>query len=197
MDNSITLGILRQLERGEINANEAEARLETPVPQIERDLKPRLDEVDVPDWVRQLWIYPLTAGVLLVGFGGWVIAATVDANALWWLIGLPIVLLGSLVVAIAASAWSRHWLYVNIRDAGTHNIRFGVPLPLGLARAALWIARWFVPMKSLRMGKTRMGFDDWDDVTEILDAFERELNERHGITVNVDDDDERVQVYIV
>jgi hypothetical protein len=197
MDNLGTLGILKQLERGEINANEAEARLDAPLPQIERDLEPRVDEIDVPDWVRQLWVYPLVLGLLLVGFGGWVIAATVDANVLWWLVGLPIVLLGSLVVAIAASARSGHWFYVNIKDAGTHNIRFGMPLPLGLARAALWIARWFVPTHNFRVGKTRMVFDDWDDVAEILDAFERELNERHGITVNVDDDDERVQVYIV
>jgi hypothetical protein len=197
MDNSNTLGILKQLERGEINLNEAEARLNAPLPKIEHDFEPRLDTMDVPDWVRQLWVYPLAVGLLLVCFGGWVIAATANANMLWWLLGLPIVLLGSLVIAIAASARSGHWLYVNVKDAGTHNIRFGVPLPLGLARAALWVARWFVPMSSFRAGKNRMGFDDWDDVTEILAAFERELNERRGITVNVDDDDERVQVYIV
>ena len=197
MENSDTLGILQQLERGEIDVNEADARLVRPLPQVVRDLEPRLDETDLTERIQQLWVYPLFAGILLVGFGGWVIAATFGANVLWWLVGLPVVLLGSLVIANAAAARTGHWLYVNIRDAGTHNIRFGIPLPLGLARAALGIARWFVPTRSWRFGAICMTFDDWVDVTAILDAFERELNERHGITVNVDDDDERVQVYIV
>ncbi len=197
MDNSDTLGILEQLERGEIDAREADARLNAPRPVIERADAPREDARDVPEWIRRLWVYPLLAGVLLVGFGAWIIVATVHANILWWLLGLPIVLLGSLVLAIAASARSGHWLFVNVKDAERHNFRFGIPLPLGLARAALWIARWFVPKSSFRVGRNRMVFDNWDDVNAILDAFERELNERRGLTIDVDEDDERVQVYIV
>jgi hypothetical protein len=164
---------------------------------IERDDAPREDERDVPEWIRRLWVYPLLAGILLVGFGAWIIVATVHANILWWLLGLPIVLLGSLVLAIAASARSGHWLFVNVKDAERHNIRFGIPLPLGLARVALWIARWFVPRSSFRVGKNHMVFDNWDDVNAILNAFEQELNERRGLTIDVDEDDERVQVYIV
>lgn len=197
MDNSDTLGILEQLERGEINASEADARLNAPRPVIERDFTPRVDERDVPEWIRRLWVYPLLAGVLLVGFGAWIIVATVHANILWWLLGLPIVLLGSLVLAIAASARSGHWLFVNVKDAEKHTIRFGIPLPLGLARVALWFARWFVPKSSFRMGKNQRVFDNWDDVNAILNAFEQELNERRGLTIDVDEDGERVQVYIV
>ncbi len=197
MDNSNTLGILEQLERGEIDANEADARLNAPRPALERDFAPREDARAAPEWIRRLWVYPLLAGVLLVGFGAWIIVATVHANILWWLLGLPIVLLGSLVIALAASARSGHWLYVNVKDADRHNIRFGIPLPLGLARAALWVARWFVPKSSFRMGKNHMAFDNWDDVNAMLDALEQELNERRGLTIDVDEDDERVQVYIV
>ncbi len=196
MDNSDTLGILKQLERGEIDADEADTQLRTP-PAVERSDDADSLATDAPRWVQRLWVYPLVAGLLLVGLGAWIIVATVHANILWWLLGLPIVLIGSLVLAVAASARSGHWLYVNIKDAEKRNIRFGIPMPLGLARAALWVARWFVPTASFRVGQNRMLFDDWDDVNAILDAFEQELNKHHGITVDVDDDDERVRVYIV
>ncbi len=198
MDNSGTLGILQQLERGEINASEADARLNAP-PAVERDYVPRFEETDAPLWIRRLWVYPLLAGLLLVGLGAWIIVATVDANILWFLFGLPLVLVGSFVLAVAASARSGHWTYVNVKEAGRrgHNYRFGVPLPLGLARVGLWIARWFVPRTHFRVGRTSMVFDQWDDVGEILNALERELNERRSLTVDVDDDDEHVQVYIV
>ena len=192
MEHANTLGILKQLERGEINANEADVRLNAPT--VERDYESRL-YTQAPQWVQRLWMYPLTIGLLMVGLGAWVIVATVDANILWWLVGLPIVLLGSFVVALSASAPWGHWLYLNIQNAEKHTIRFGIPLPLGLARMVLWVAQWMMPLKSLRFGESRMGFDSWDDVTAILDTFERELNERHGVAVEIDDE-ERVQVYI-
>ena len=197
MDNSDTLGILQQLERGEINANEADARLNAPT--VERNYDPRFEETDAPSWVRRLWVYPLIAGLLLVGLGAWIIVATVHANILWFLLGLPIVLLGAVVLSIAASARSGHWLYVNVKEAGRrgHTFRFGIPLPLDLARVGLWIARWFVPRTRFRVGKASRIFDQWDDVNEILDVLERELNERRGVMVDVDDNDEHVQVYIV
>jgi len=194
MEQSNTLGILRQLERGEINANEANARLNTPPPGVERDGEPGF-ETQAPQWVQRLWMYPLVVGLLMVGFGAWVIVATVHANILWWLVGLPIVLLGSFVIALSASAPWGHWLYLSFQNAERHTIRMGFPLPLGLARMVLWVARWVVPLKSLRFGESHMGFDNWDDITAILDAFERELNERHGVAVQIDDE-ERVQVYI-
>lgn len=201
MDESNTLGILKQLERGEINASEAEARLDSP-PKIERDYQPRFDETDAPRWVQQLWVYPLVAGLLLVGFGTWVIVATVHANILWWLLGLPIVLLGALVLAIAASARSGHWMYVNIKHAGrrSHNIRFGVPVPFGLIRFGLWTAQWFGPHPRAHFRVDRHATDfnmDWSDADAFIAALERELTERRGVTVDVDDDDEQVQVYIV
>jgi hypothetical protein len=194
MEQSNTLGILKQLERGEIDANQAEARLNAAAPAVERDYEPRF-ETEAPQWIRRLWMYPLTVGLLMVGFGAWVIVATVDANILWWLVGLPIVLLGTFVIALSASAPWGHWLYVSVQNAERHTFRIGIPLPLGLARVALWVAQWVVPLKSLRFGESRVGFDDWNDITALLDAFERELNEKNGIAVQVDDE-ERVQVYI-
>lgn len=187
MDNSDTLGILEQLERGEIDANEA-------------DYEPQFSGRDAPNWVRQLWVYPLAAGILLVGLGAWIITATVNANILWFVLGLPIVLLGSFVIAVSASARSGHWVYINIEEGGRHrhNIRFGIPFPFGPIRLGLWIAQWFAPYSRIRWHVNHGGADFvWSDADALIDALERELAANRGVTIDVDDDDNRVQVYIV
>ena len=199
MDNSDTLGILKQLERGEISADEAETRLNAP-PEIVRGYALQPDEMDAPNWIRRLWVYPLAAGVLLVGLGAWIITATVNANIWWFILGLPIVLLGAFVIAIAANARSGHWIYINVREGGRHrhNFHFGIPFPLGLIRFGLWIAQWFAPCSRAcwRMNRQESTFD-WSDADALVDALERELLAQRGVTVDIDDNDARVQVYIV
>lgn len=200
MENSNTLGVLRQLERGEISATEADARLNRP-PEIDRDDDPPFEETGAPEWAQRLWFYPLTAGVLLVLLGAWISAATVDTNVLWLVLGLPIILLGSFLVAIAASAQSGHWIYVNIRGMGwrRHTIHFGIPFPLGLIRIALWTAQWFVdfPVVEPRLDPTHSYPKfDWSDASSLIAELERELS-RRGITVDVDDQGGQVQVHIV
>jgi hypothetical protein len=141
-------------------------------------------------------------GILIVCFGAWVIASTLHANVLWFLLGLPMVLLGSLLIAIAASARSAHWVYVNIQEAGKHrhNIRFGVPFPIGFVRGALWIAkcvRWNPKINVAFNKRESRANMDWAEIDEILVALEHELEAQRGISVDVDDNGERVQVYIV
>jgi hypothetical protein len=199
MDQSDTMGILRQLERGEINAHEADARLSAP-PVIKRDYEPQFDATDAPNWVRQFWVYPLAVGILTVGLGAWIITATVNANILWFIFGLPIVLLGSFVIAVAASARSGHWMYINVREGRRHrhNFHFGIPFPFGLIRFGLGIAQWFAPYSHTHFRMNRNGTSfDWSDADALIDALERELAANRGVTVDVDDDDNRVQVYIV
>ena len=201
MDNASTIGILRQLERGEINAAEADTRLAAP-PLVERVATPPFDQVQIPTWVCRIGIIVLMVGIGIVLFGAWIITATVRANVLWFLLGLPLVLLGSLVIAIGAGGFSGHWLHVNVEHSRKHHhaIRFALPFPMGLLRFGLWIARFVQPHQRARVrGSTaRSKFDAfWDDPDELIDALERELREGRGITVDVDDQDARVQVYIV
>lgn len=200
MDNIDTIGILRQLERGEINAAEAGARLDQPRG-VERDYAPLYEETDFRRWVRKLWIYPLIGGLLLVALGTWIIVSTIHANVLWLLLGVPILLLGTAVLALASSAESGHWLYVNIKPAREGRaLRFGMPFPLGLLRVGLWFARLFGRDPGAHFNfhgrKIRIG-SSWTDAEELLSALEHELREQRGLTVDVDDQDERVQVYIV
>ncbi len=200
MNDTHQLGILKQLERGEITAEQAEERFHTP-PDLERDYRPRAE--GAPDWVRRLWVYPLMAGLAIVGVGAWIIAATARANVLWLVCGLPLVLFGSFVLALAAATTTTgHWLYVDIQRKGPHhhNMRFGVPFPLGLARGALWLAMRLGahPRAAFRVRGRTFGLDaSWTEADAFLTELERELTQGHGVTVNVDERDERVQVYLV
>lgn len=199
VDYSDTLPILRQLERGEIDAQQADERLS--VPAVRRIEHEPVEEIQLPSWVRQLWIYGLAAGMLITAFGAWIIVATVHANVLWLLCGLPILLCGSLVLALAGGMPSGHWLYVNIQEGRRRRpIQFAVPLPLGLARVGLWLAHWFGrgPRSRFRFHEQQIDLNmSWADADAFLSALERELANRRGLAVDVDEGDERVQVYLV
>lgn len=199
-NNADALGILKQLERGEISAEQADERLNEP-PRVEQD-SPPIPEAGAPAWFRRLWFYPLLGGLLIVGLGTWIIMATVHANILWFVCGLPILLLGTLVLAISATAQSAHWLYVNIEGGrrSRRNLRFGIPFPLGFFRGVLWLARPFVPIPNaeFKMNRRTVRLDAfWNDTEGLFTALERELAQGRGITIDVDDTDERVQVHIV
>jgi hypothetical protein len=201
MDNASTLDILRRLERGEISATEADSRLITPSP-VERVAASPFDQMQIPTWVSHIGVIVLMVGIGIVLFGAWIIAATVHTNPLWLLLGLPTVLLGSLVIAIGAGGFSGHWLYVNVEQSRKHHhaIRFALPFPMGLLRFGLWIARFVQPHQRARVhvNSSRSKFDAlWDDPDEFIRALERELVEGRGITIDVDNPGERVQVYIV
>ena len=188
MDNSDTLGILKQLEQGEITAAQADEKLNAP-PRVERVDAPRGEPVRAPAWAQGLWVYAFVAGMIAVGIGAWIIVATVNTNALWFLCGLPIVLIGSFILAFAATMQSAHWVYVNVQSSGRrrHNVRFGIPFPFGLARLGLWIAHRFKPhlRAKVNVQTARAEFDAvWESADEFLNAIERELKANHPLTVD-------------
>ena len=207
MDNSDTLFILRQLERGEISKQEADARLNAASTVGANE--PDRGGADRPDWLvkdrvsrllRRIWLYPLMAGVLIVGLGAWIITATVHANVLWFFCGLPVLLFGTLVVAVAASVQSAHWLYVNVDSGRRRTVQFGIPFPLGLVRVALFLVRLFGPLAktNIRVRSRHLRFDAIsEDAESVIQALERELAAGRGVTVDVADRGEHVQVYIV
>ncbi|MBI3914183.1 MAG: hypothetical protein HY327_08375 [Chloroflexi bacterium] len=201
MDNSDTLGILKQLEQGEITAQQADEKLNAPP--VEREYTPRVEKTDAPGWVQRFWLYPLAAGLLTVGIGAWIIAGTVSTNVWWLLLGVPVVLMGAFILAFAAWIRYGHWVHINIQTTGrrrNQTIRVSVPFPIGLLRFALQIARRFKPRirAKVNLQSSRVKFDAvWDNAEEFLNAIERELAEQRGISVDVNDRGEKVQVHIV
>lgn len=207
MDNADALSILRQLEQGKINAQQADARL-TQIPAstnadpVERDYVPLFEETNVRQWIRRLWIYPLIAGVAVVMLGAAIIVSSAPVSILWLVCGLPILLFGTLLLSLAGGAQSGHWLYINVKGRGRqrHHIQFGIPFPIGLLRVALWLARLFGRAPGARLEFAGRKFDlngSWQEIDAVLSTLEQELKERRGITVDVNERDGFVQVYII
>ena len=199
MKDSHTLEILKQLERGELDAAQANERLNAP-PTVERDYVPRVEETSAPRWMKAIWIYLLLSGLAIVGIGAWIIAATVNANVLWFLCGLPILVIGALILALGADLQSAHWVYVHVAQSrhGKRPIRIAVPFPMGLVRFGLGIAKIFKPNLQIKLGKHSNGFNaSWKDIEEFIQEIERALSKDGGLHVDVDDEGERVQVHIV
>ena len=199
MEDSHTLNILKQLERGELDAEQANARLNAP-PTVERDYAPRVEETSAPRWMRAIWLYALASGLVIVGIGAWIIAATVNANVLWFLCGLPILIFGALVLALGADLQSAHWVYVHVAQSRSSKrpIRIAVPFPMGLVRFGLGIAKIFKPKMQIKLGKHGNGFNaSWKDIEEFLKEVEHSLSKDGGLSVDVDDEGEHVQVHIV
>ncbi len=199
MEDSRTLEILKQLERGELDAEQANARLNEP-PTVERDYVPRIEETQAPRWMRAIWIYLLLSGFAITGMGVWIITATVNANILWLLCGLPILVFGALILALGADLQSAHWVYVHVAQSrkGNRPIRIAVPFPMGLIRFGMEVAKIFKPNLRIKFGKHGAGFNaSWKDIEEFMRDIESALSKDGGISVGVDDQGERVQVRIV
>lgn len=199
MEDSHTLEILKKLERGEVSAEQASAQLNVP-PTVERDYVPRIEEAPPPVWMRAVWLYALVSGLAIVGLGAWIIAATVNANVLWFLCGLPILVVGALVLALGADLQSAHWVYVHVVPArsGKRPIRIAVPFPMGLVRFGLSVAKFFQPKAHINLGRFGRGFNaGWEDIEEFMQEIEHALSKDEGMSVDVDDKNGRVRVHIV
>ena len=133
-----------------------------------------------------LWLYPLGAGLTLLLVGGTVVTSMHQqqrVNAWTWLCGWIPLFLGTLVVTLAVWARTAHWIHLRIRDHG-HRVALSFPLPLGLAAAAVRVARPFVP----QLRDTA--------VDEAILALRDGLQGNEDITIEVHDDDEGESVQI-
>ena len=202
--------ILRMIEEGKISAEEGLQLMQV------LDNEPDEDSVDISEVhsfsssdindrptpehdpeikrttekARSLWMIPLWIGVAVTILGSWIMYSNMlpaaGFNGLFYCLGLPILILGILIILLGLSSRTSRWLFVSVKQGNgewPQRIRFGFPLPLGLAS---WFFRNF--------GKHIDGVRHVP-VEQILEA----LNETSDpLVVNVDDDDDgdKVQVYI-
>lgn len=180
--------ILRQLETGEIDVEEAVRRLEedeSPPPPIGQDPSDRSGFEPPRHW-QHWWLIPLMAGLVMLVGGYWL--GTLGGG--WWICAAPTLLIGLIVVTLAAISTSAPWVHVRVRghEAGTgSNVRVSLPLPLGLTG---FVLRRFGHLASDKLDKTM--------VDEILVALEGNLKGGDPIFIEVDDDEsgEKVEVYL-
>lgn len=181
--------ILRQLESGEIDVDEAVRRLEEEEAAGEAAVQAETAEsgFKAPKQWQNWWMIPMMVGlVALVGgyllsqLGGW-----------WWACAAPTLFLGLAVVTLAAASINSPWVHVRVKSkekgAGS-NVRVSLPIPLGLTGFFL---RRFGHFAGDALDKTM--------VDEILVALEGDLKKGGDpIYIEVDDDEsgEIVEVYL-
>ena len=137
-----------------------------------------------PAWARQIWIYLLAGGVLLLALAGIVTGQLVQGGSrLGWLAcTVPLMVFGALIVALAW--WSRvaRWIHVRIRNKGTR-LNLSLPLPLRLIASLIRLARPWVPqLRDIAVDEL------------ILSMAEMETEDIMMVEVN-EEDGEEVQVY--
>lgn len=141
------------------------------------------------DKARSLWMIPLWVGIVITIFGGWVMFQNIHGPqvSFWfYCLGLPIFLLGVLVILLGWSSRTSRWVFVSVQQrpgVSPHRILVGFPLPLTLAS---WFMRNFGHLIKELKGAP---------VDQIIDALQRS---KDPLVVNVDEggDGEKVQVYI-
>jgi hypothetical protein len=141
------------------------------------------------DNARRLWMIPLWIGVIITTFGSWVMYKNVhptDISAWFYCLGLPIFILGVLIIVLGWSSKNARWLFVSVKQKPgdfPKRILIGFPLPLTLTS---WFLRNF-GHKIEGLGKV--------PVDQIFEAIQQS-SDPMVVKVDEGDDGEQVLVYI-
>ena len=139
---------------------------------------------------RRLWRVPFYIAVgalLLSGLGLYLMyRSTADVAAIGFLCIWSVFLLALLGTLVALLARRSAWLYLRVEESDGDRFAFGMPMPLNLVGWSLKIAAFFVPKKQLGHLETAAAF---------VDAM-RDDPDADPLFIDVDDEDERVQIYI-
>lgn len=188
----VYLKILQMIENGTLSAAEGEKLLdalegEAAVPAPAAEPAEPIPPAGPPRAWQRLWVYPAFGGLLLLAAMGLLTANLVrEGERLGWLAcTVPLMLLGTLVGALAW--WSRNarWLHLAVRGK-KERIRFSFPLPLRLTAWVLRLLRPWIP----QLRETAV-----DEV--ILSLAEVDVSEGPlSVEVNDEEDGEEVRIYI-
>ncbi len=138
---------------------------------------------------RRLWMVPLWIGVIITTFGSWVMYRNIhptDISVWFYCLGMPIFILGVLVIILGWSSKNARWLFVSVKQKPgdfPKRILIGFPLPLSLTS---WFLRNF-GHKIQGLGKV--------PVDQIFEAIQQS-NDPMVVKVDEGDDGEQVLVYI-
>jgi hypothetical protein len=193
------MNIFNQVRAGELSLEEADRLLqsldeqtrsnpaaEAPAAESSAAEQPAADVITGLGWWENAWLIPVWVGIGIIVFSALLINWGYTNERFFWFYcsWLPLAL-GILVLILGVWSQQARWVHLRIQDAGSPKISFSLPLPI---RLASWALRVFGPripgLKEKHL----------DQLPEILDAIG---DSRDPITVEVDDGDDHVRVYIL
>lgn len=193
------MNIFNQVRAGEISIEEADRMLQSlgeptranpeagiPAGESPDSKQPAADTITGLGWWQNAWLIPVWVGIAIIVFSALLINWGYTNQRFFWFYcsWLPLAL-GILVLILGVWSQQARWVHLRILDADGPKISFSLPLPI---RLASWVLRIF--------GSRIPGLKDkhLDQLPEILDAIG---DSRDPISVEVDDGDDHVRVYIL
>jgi hypothetical protein len=144
------LAILEALEAGEMDVDQAILAIET---------THRRDEAAQQPKTPTAWFVLLGSGVAITASGGYL----GSLGTWWWLLAVPLLLVGALLLVLALSSYGAPWLSIDVEPAagGGRRIAFSLPLPprltarvmrlvqpLGPGWGRTWVEEWLMAIDS-------------------------------------------------
>lgn len=190
--NSNWFDILNQVKNHEMSVEEGANRLadlendQGPVETIEEMTSTGTDALPDLGWWGRAWLFPFWIGMGIFILGAVLMAwASAGSHFFWFSCAWVPLILGLLVFLLGLWSQQARWLHVRVQDRNGGHVAISMPLPLRLAAWVLRVAGPLIPkLKELHL----------TDLPPILDT----LSEVKGpLTVEVDDHDEHVRVFIL
>lgn len=172
--------VLRDLDAGRIDVEEALHRLQTAGPEG----PPPVGLTDSPRRWRDWWLIPLAVSIVVLAVGG--LAAS--SGGWWWACGGPALFVGAVGVTLSVLSRNSPWVHLRItsRESGVRRVAISLPLPLRTVAGLLRVVGDWIP------GLDRTSVD------ELLMALDGSISGDEPLQVVVDDEEEgeRVEVYL-
>ena len=196
MNDQTRLDILKKVENGEINLDDASRLLSEYYENgtsIENNLNDQKiedigdhdsqtsQEFRKPDWSIISWIIPLFIGAILTVYSSkWLYQNYTNFGLRFWLSFIPF-LFGIILIYFGWVFRTAQWLHIEIKQPEgekPEKIVLGFPLPINLAAGFLNIIKRFLPRKARQF-----------NFLEMIEAFNGQVSKENPMIINIDDED--------
>jgi hypothetical protein len=172
MKSEERLRILEKVERGEMDVDDALNKLQdVQTPDSAPKPKRKTDSKKFRFW----WLIVLAVSLAITGLGAWL----GSLGGWWWLLAVPTLLGGVLMIAFALATRNAAWIHLRVntgQDSWPRRIVISMPLPLRLAAWFLRIFQRYIP-----------GLEG-TAVDELILELERSVTSDAPIYIHVEDD---------
>lgn len=188
--------ILDMLNEQKISLAEAETLLETlnqsddspsEAPMLTK-LHTKTDTPDLPN-SEQLWVFPFGTGLVSLLLFGSLLRRSKNIVAVVFL--LPLVFLSAGLAGLGLLGRKGHWIHVRVNAKDGTNVRISLPLPIKLTS---WFLRTLQPVIESKV-EGNIEFDS-KQIADMVEMMGDELSPDNPLVVQVDDNGDKVLVYI-